>query len=140
MSPLLTLCQLNAKIHKNLPATSIAKNLSHDQRKDKGLRHVITHPSGRNMTVCAAISSQHGIIHFKIYMKLFCVVLQAVSASMMAEHGSDQQAYFILDNAPALRNMNALGGTLTERTLPKYSGFLHSIDYALSSRNSKQSS
>ena len=114
------------------------RSFGRSKKGQRAYRQVATQP-GRNITVCAAITSQHGIVHFEIYMggmkkPLFREFLQAVSANIIAEHGVDQQAYLIFDNAPAHRNIEeeALGGTLPIKRLPKYSPFLNPIENAFS--------
>ena len=51
-----------------------------------------------------------------------------MSANIIAKHGIDQQAYLIVDNAPAHRILEeALEGTLPIKRILKYSPFRNPI-------------
>ena len=96
--------------------------------------------SGNNVTVCAAISSRHGLMHYIVLpwgMKrdMFCQFLMEVSANVIAEYGSNPDVHMLFDNAPSHRNLDdSLNShTLPMRPIPKYSPMLNPIESAFSS-------
>ena len=75
----------------------------------------------RNETLCAAITALHGKVSLELSrggtksVFFYREFLQAVSANIITEHGANNQAYLIFDNAPSHRNIEeeeALGGHL----------------------------
>ena len=81
-------------------------------RSKKGERayRKIASQSGGNITVCAAICAELGMVYYQIYSggikkDLFVNFLEAVSANVIAEFGTTICAYLIFDNAPSHRSV-----------------------------------
>ena len=94
--------------------------------------------SGRNVSVCAAISAEHGLIYFEIFQgsvnsEKFRNFLQIVSGNIITEFGYQYNAHLIFDNAPSHRNVEYASGLISIKRLPKYSPFLNPIEIVFSS-------
>ena len=94
--------------------------------------------SGRNITVCAAISSTYGLVYFQVYeggmnSERFGNFLQIACGNIIAS-GDNNDGFVIFDNAPCHRNIESreLPGIYPVKRLPKYSPFLNPIENAFS--------
>ena len=108
--------------------------------KPKSTPKMASTQSGSNVTVCAAISSRHGLMHYIVLpcgMKrdMFSQFLMEVSANVIAEYGSNSDVHMLFDNAPSHRNLDdsLYSPTLPMRRIPKYSPMLNPIECAFSS-------
>ena len=113
------------------------RSFGHALRGERAIR-VTTTQSCQKVSVCAAISAEHGLIYFEIFQcsvnfEKFCNFLQIVSGNIITEFGFQYNAHLIFDNAPSHRNVEEASGLISIKRLPKYSPFLNPIEMAFSS-------
>ena len=115
------------------------RNFCRSRKGQRSFRLASTQ-SGSNVTVCAAISSRHGLMHYIVLpcgmeRDMFCQFLMEVSANVIAEYGSNPDVHMLFDNAPSHRNLDdtLYSHTLPVRRIPKYTPMLNPIECAFSS-------
>ena len=115
------------------------RNFGRSRKGQRSFRLASTQ-SGSNVTVCAAISSRHGLMHYIVLpcgMKrgMFCQFLMEVSANVIAEYGSNPDVQMLFDNTPSHHNLDdsLYSHTLPMRRIPKYSPMLNPIECVFSS-------
>ena len=132
-------CIVKAKFLACLDNIRTKRNFDRSRKGQRSFRLDSTQ-SGSNVTVCATISSRHGLMHYIVLpcgMKrdMFCQFLMEVSANVIAEYGSNRDVHMLFDNAPSHRNLDdsLYSHTLPMRRIPKYSHMLNPIECAFSS-------
>ena len=106
-------------------------------RGERAIR-VTSTKSGQNVSLCAAISAEHGLIYFQTFQgsvnfEKFRNFLQIVSGNIITEFGYQYNAHLIFDNAPSHRNVEEASGLISIKRLSKYSPFLNPIEMVFSS-------
>ena len=103
------------------------------QDRREGFPSSLLGQRGRNVTVCMAVSPNHGLVHHT-----------AIIGGMNAERfndflhdarlnlNPDDQVIFIYDGAPAHRNPQNPGPNTKLKKLPPYSPFLNIVEQAIS--------
>ena len=94
---------------------------------------IVNSQRGRNVTLILAISAQRGIEYFSFHVGgTTAVVFQTFFSALSQTIGVDNDAIFVLDNAPCHRSATSLSPRHIIKFLPAYSPMLTPIENAFS--------